>query len=268
MVNNTPKITIKLFLQDKLKPELKEGKEYYPVYARITFLRRGTHLPMLNFAGRQIMFSRTNFSYFIDDFEKSGMNITEWWNGPAGDLISKEIILRKTIERAYEKDKEDIDFSQIVKSFRINEQSIHVAVHSKAKEISSKLLGSVEHPVAPNTLSDDVKVFMEMVIAVYSFLGYKGNQEMWKNKEFGYGRIPPSTSGTFYSWFFERWKEDFRQYLKDEVGNTLEFNSRANFWGLAWEFIKMFPVKKESIENYLRFLEQLISEVKEKLIVD
>lgn len=258
-----PKITIKLFLQDRLKPMISDkGEESFSLYARIIFLRRGTQLPILAPSGQQIYMSRPNFEFLMDvqqRWVKEGRCDFSSWERI---IFSKELLLHKTIEKIYAISGEKIDFKEVVSVYRWYEQFVHIISHQKALEINEKLIGGIQE--APFDFSEDHRRIMETLVAVSSYTRYTTYQQTWSKTKEGIVGMPSSTFGTIYHWIFEGGKRQFKEYLLKNMEDTLNFNSSANGWGVSWEFIKLFPPQKEYIDEYGKIIDSIIFELEPK----
>lgn len=249
-----PTINIKFFLHDRVKPTIQEGEEIYPLYIRVNFLRRGTQLPVLDHKGLSIYVSKEDFKFLTEtaaSWAKDGFNNLY---SPERTIFSKEIILKKTIEQVFNEDKERTDFKKVVKLYRWYEQYTYVIVNAAVVPISANLVGRIDEMGEPYSLSKEEKLLIETAIAISSY---------WGDKRQLMGIYKPSTFGSVFHWLFEGGRNDFYTYLINAIDHPEFFADRANSRGISWEIIKTFPVKKESISEYLHIVENLINKVQE-----
>lgn len=260
-----PKITIKFFLHERLKPENITGVDHFPIYARVTFLRRNTQLPMLDYVGEEIYSDPRLFRRFEDDYEKFGEFANQqWWDEGWIDILSKGLILRKTIEWFFQQEGGTIDMKEVIQSFRVFEKNTWVQLRSQAIKILSILIKNerLVHPSAliyKTELNEYERNFLELFTAYSGFMSFsweKIRQERFWLKR-GY-TAHPSTFGTVFSWRFEGERESFNKYLHE--ANPLEIKKHAQIGGgLFKEFVEMFPPLPGKESRYISIANDLIS---------
>jgi len=254
-----PKITIRLFLQYRLKSKIAaNGEECFPLYARVIFLRKGTQLPILTQKGEQIYLSQPDFDFLIKEeqiWAKEGRFFFKDWQRI---VFSKEIILHNSVQKMYEKDRGRIDWKDVVDLYRWHEKYVYVIAFQRAKKVQEKLIGGIDQAAAEFTEED--RRVMESFVVISAYTAFTTNKLTWslsKGKEKIAG-IPSSSLGTVYHWIFEEGKQEFGAYLKQWVNDMQQLNHHANSGGISWEFIKMFPVRKERADEYVQSIDSMI----------
>lgn len=263
-----PKITVKFFLHKGVKPRLsKDGEYLWPVYCKLTFLRKNNQLPMLSYAGREIFCTEKVFIPFSNDVEQFGdMANPNWWRDYWWELLSKRMILKSTVELLYQEEREGIELKEVVRRFRAYEKSIwHMVKQIGVEVLKSQVKdnnGFAPEKLEPiiSSLSADEKRKLGLHTAYTSFVNFHREKKRWVNKDEGFGFIPPSWIGTVYSWLFDNERSDFFNYLNDKKKDVV-FGQGGVVWGITPEFSEALSPDLEDIIEYVTLIDKIVKSV-------
>lgn len=276
MVNDS-KITVKFFLQERVKPFEHKGNEYFPVYAMVIFRTKNTQFILHDFDGRQILATKDLFSAFNLDYEKLGVQARQWWYNPWLTLLSKALILEKTVSICSKNLGSNFSLKSVSQAFRAFEQNTSLKAYEWAcshwteftrnsLEVNDFLkyewddihFSAAKMDIwkgltsSAKRMNDDQKIAIEAFVAIASFDSFL-RQKRTETKETR-GIEPPSTEGSILSWVIGNEKHEFRNHI--ERGPDIE--AFANSWGMNWSFIHVFMPKRELIDRYIYEIDGIV----------
>ena len=145
------KITIKPFLDDRVKGITFAGKVFYPLYLRVNFLNKGTMIKVLN---------REEESYFVDveSFnkinEKQGLN--EGFGTPGRTLMIKSTLVATAVKLEHELKQDRFDFKSFTRKLKIWERPLFNVLKAHFIDLlHQKALGTITDINEFNALNFD-----------------------------------------------------------------------------------------------------------------
>lgn len=133
---DSKKVSIKIYLNKKLKGEEFKGITYYPVYARINFLGNNTSVRVSTRAGRPVMLNEEQFEE-IEDIMYSG-KYPRWLLHRSGiqlHILNREELMEKSILFEYSKQQDRFSFKVFTQKYRRWEKDIYSLIYDKFIDI-------------------------------------------------------------------------------------------------------------------------------------
>ncbi|AEE51901.1 hypothetical protein [Haliscomenobacter hydrossis] len=129
---DSKKVSIKIYLNKKLKGEEFKGITYYPVYARINFLGNNTSVRVSTRSGRPIMLNEEQFEE-IEDVMYSG-KYPRWLLHKGGiqlHILNREELMEKSILFEYSKQQDRFSFKVFTQKYRRWEKDIYSLLYDR-----------------------------------------------------------------------------------------------------------------------------------------
>ncbi|WP_367392768.1 hypothetical protein [Lewinella sp. LCG006] len=278
---NEKKVSIKYFLNNRIKGEEYNGEIYHPLYARINFLGNNTKIRVSDRYDKLLFITEKDFGKIEPYLDSDPIEKGFLKHGKGGlDILNHELIIKKAIKRQYKIDGENFSFPVFTENLKFWQKDIYSYLKKELleylKEFSSSNLelnkyNSINFQELITTDAEFVKwqnltahqslpKWLEINIkATISYLAFKTQMLYWHNAK-AYNSVgEPTVKGTVFSWLFEDEKDQFSKELQGNL-LPLETNYTSSVSRhLSSEFVKQFAPLKSEAELYVRELVNIFS---------
>lgn len=265
------KITVKYFLNKKIKPRVYGDTRHYPVYMKVIFDRKSTEIKMISVVEKPLWIDEAGFKTYIID-KKEGLRMPP--------IPHKEIILIKAIRREYDKVGDSFEFKPFVSKFRIYEKYFYpilgeVIIHQlkyilegkigyadfgfifSSSHITNVFANYLELYVSGKIkaqLSDHIKMLLTCYVLMYKYteeFRYPPGKNSLSSLPLGH------TYGSIYGWRFEDHSIDFKEFVKKVISNHsfIDFFS-TNGVDRTLSYFEVEP-KKEDLHLYVALFDEM-----------
>ncbi len=273
------KITIKYFLNKKVKARVYGEHHHYALYMRIIFDRKSTEVKVLDILERPIWISEDTFSTYVINKERAlSMRMPP--------IPDKEIILERAIREEYKQKGDEFNFKPLISKFRIYEKYLYVLFEqSLIQTLKYNLEGLIGYadfgyifssPHVSNVYANYCELYvkekvkiplsesLQKVLACYVFLyNYTNKHEnRFPPENTSVGIFPtPHILGSVYAWQFDGDSTGFKQYVEDAIKR---YGFRTDTDGGIRTTIRVFEIepKIEDVKEYIAMINYLVDRLK------
>lgn len=275
----TKKVSVRFFLNTKLKGENFKGVMFYPLYARINFLETNTSIRVNHRSGNPIMIDEAEFKELLDFVEFGKYPVEILYKTGARHVLNRKELIEKSVLWEYSKMQDRFDFKMFTKKFKRWEQDIsHVmqdAFSAKAKKNAFDSIKKLEtfqsidfeqimhSDIAFKSwidalggikkIDNDLREFAECVHALLYFNRYLFNVKLRYEPSLSYY---PTERSTVFSWENGADKNDFVEYTHKAIQNLDSYT----YW-LTKPFAEAFPPNEKRLDTYVKIIDSVIKSI-------
>lgn len=143
------KITIKPFIEERVKGITHAGKVFYPLYLRVTYLNKGTMIKVLDKEGNNYYIEKDTFEVWDKSEKRKGL----YTQLESLDRIikAKALLFTQVIKLEYIEEKDRFDFKRFTKKIRAWEKSLFYLLYNNfIDQLRNKALDQITNLVEFN----------------------------------------------------------------------------------------------------------------------
>ena len=259
--------TIKFFVDTtRITGEEYRGESFYPLYMRITFLRRGTMLKVLNEEGKNLFLTS-------GDIEKWNKNTNSYLYSY---MTGKSLMVVDLIDKEYSIYKERFNFREFTKKFKVLEKHLFYIFNQllidKMKELTISrikefyLFNEIKFALVlrnqrettkwlrlvteKESLPDDFILFAKTMIAYHYY-------ECWVNQKSVETWGSKIGSGTIYHWLFSIDRHTFVTSASEAISDSYQQVDESAFF--SKKALEVFNPLSEEYADYQGLINKVIN---------
>lgn len=272
------KVSVKFFLNKKLKGDLFKGVMYYPIYARIIFLENNTNIRVNKRSGGPSMMNEAAFNEFELMMYSGNYPRELLYTRPENHILGKEILIEKAILFEYEKVQDRFNFKEFTRKYKIWEKDLYFSMLEafiiKAKELAYERAKDID---SYNSIDFDQIVYSDSelnkwkgvvgesidtklidlgasLVSVTYFNQYLYREVLKFSVLFSYY---PNERSTVFSWLHGTDKIDFNSFVNNSAKKFKPDNIVKETY-LSKSFIELFPLEPSKLAVYEEKIDSII----------